>query len=144
MTKMLLPIAAVAMLFVSPVLAQDAAKKKGKGKRRSAGAMLVEKLQAAELTDEQQAKVAELGKKYQAALKKLRESGLTQELSKKKAEITKKLREEKKSQKEIMAAVAEAFSKEQVEMFGASQKANSEYRKAVYALLSKEQLNKLS
>lgn len=130
---------------VSTTSAQDDApkKKRGKGKNRQGGAMLLKKLEAAQMTDDQMAKVGELTAKMKADMQEIRDAGLTQEMSAQKRKLTDELRKAETKQKEISAKVLAEFGEEKTKLFKKATNINNKFRNGVYALLTKEQIDKL-
>ena len=140
--------ALLAAVMVVPVVAQDAAKGKRKGKRtrQDASTMLLKQLEEVGLTDDQVAKVKELGKVAVAKMKALRdEAGITAALMKKRTEARKSLTEAGKKGKELAAAISEASGLSEAQE-AAMKKANAirmAFQKEVLGLLTDEQKAKL-
>lgn len=140
---------ALSALMVSPALADDEAKAKKKNKQRnrqSASAQLVKQLKSVGLTDDQVAKIKELGAKATDEMNSIRESaGITAELQKKRIAIQKKLRESDKKGKELIAAINKEAGF--TEAHAAAQKKANAVRMKLHhdalALLTDEQKAKL-
>lgn len=141
--------AMMAAIIAVPVFAQDdAATKKGKGKRaqQDVAAQLIKQLEEVKLTDEQVAKIKELGKKANTGMKTLRdEAGITPELVKKRTEAQKSLKDSGKKGKELTAAINEAagFSTAQAAAMEKVAAARVAFQKEVIKMLSDEQKEKL-
>ncbi len=139
----------LAAVMISPAIAQDDAKKKKKNTRagnRNAAAQLVKQLEPAGLTDDQVAKIKELGKKADEEMKKIREAaGITPELNKKRNEAAKSLKDSGKKGKELTAAITEkaGFTAAHAEATKTANAVRAKFRKAVTALLTDEQKAKL-
>jgi len=128
--------------IAAPVLAgQPKAKKKGP-KRPDPGTMILKKLEKADLTDDQVAKIKELSaavaEKMAAAY-----GNLTPDQRKARAEAIKKAKEEGKSPKEVMEAIKAAMTPDQKAAIEEARKAHGEMMKKVMALLTAEQKEKI-
>ncbi|MGB7326546.1 MAG: Spy/CpxP family protein refolding chaperone [Rubripirellula sp.] len=137
----------MAAVLAAPAIADDAddaqsKKKKGQNRGRSAAAQIIKQLESVNLTEDQTAKIKELGKAADASMKTLREeAGLTPELMKKRMEAQKSVRESGKKGKEAAAAVNEAagMTTEQSDAFTKMNEARTKFQKSVVALLTDEQ-----
>ena len=143
-------VAILAAVIALPASAadDDAKKKKGKGKRgqQNVANQLLKQLEEVGLSDEQIAKVKELGKAAAASMKQLRDdAGITAELQKKRTEVQKALRESGKKGKELIAEINKAagFSEAQAAALAKVNQARTKFQKEVIALLSDEQKAKL-
>ncbi len=140
---------ALAALIATPVMAQDdAAKKKKRGNRGQANAsgQLLKQLKDVGLTDEQVAKVKELGKEIGAKMKALRDdAGITAELQKKRAEVQKAMQKSELKGKELVAAINKeaGFSEAQAAALKAANEIRMKFHKDVVGMLSDEQKEKL-
>jgi hypothetical protein len=140
---------ALAAMMVVPALAEDQPKKaKGKGKdgANPVVTQLLKQLEPVELTEEQIAKVKELGKVAGEKIKGINEAaGITPELMKKKAEAVKSLKDSGKKGKELAAAVNEAagFTEDQIKASSEADEIRQNFQKEVIALLSDDQKAKL-
>ncbi|QDV64360.1 hypothetical protein [Crateriforma conspicua] len=133
-------------LSLTSASADDATAAKGKKTKagqRGTVQMVMNKIKAAELTAEQQAKYDQLAEGLKKELATIRAAGLTNEINKQRTQLTAKLRKENASRKEILAAVSETFSDDVVALINKATKANADFRKAAYGLLTEEQLAKL-
>src|SRR6056297_750488 len=140
----MLALASTILLTSTAPAQEEAGQRKGKGQnRRTGGQMLIQKLEAAELTAEQQTKLKEAAATMQKELKTLREAGLTPEMTKKKASIIAEQRKEKKGRKAINDAMTAAFQPEQLELLEKAGKVNTTFRKTVFGMLTDEQVEKL-
>ncbi len=142
--RTLLSLVLVAVIAV-PALAQDKKKKKRGPKKPDPGAMILKKLEKAELTDDQVAKIkelcAEVADKIVAARAK---ANLTAEQKKARAEAIKKAKEEGKTGKEAMKAVQSAveLTPEQKSAMEEARKLHGEMMKKVFDMLTPEQKEK--
>ena len=141
---------ALAALMIAPALGQDDAKPKKKGKkagaRRTASAQLMKQLEPVGLTEDQVAKIKELGTKAGAEMKAIRDAaGITPELIKKRAEVQKSMKDSDKKGKELQAAINEAagFTAAHAEAMQKSNAVRMKLVKEVVAMLSDEQKEKL-
>lgn len=137
----------LAAVIAAPVLAdgEQAKKKKRAPKKFDPAAMVLRKLEKAELTEEQVAKIKKLYAGVADKIKAARDkANLTPEQKKARAEAMKKAKEEGKKGKEMMEAVRAAaeLTPEQKAAMGEAQKANAEVMKQVFALLTPEQKEK--
>lgn len=139
----------LAAVMICPAIGQDDAKKKKKNARagnKNAAAQLIKQLEPAGLTDDQVAKVKELGKKAGEEMKKIREAaGITPELNKKRIEAAKSLKDSGKKGKELRAAINEkaGFTAAHAEATKTANAVRANFKKAVTALLTDEQKAKL-
>ncbi|MGI9473896.1 MAG: Spy/CpxP family protein refolding chaperone [Rubripirellula sp.] len=139
---------ALAALIATPVLAQDeaAGKKRKRGGQQNAGTQLIKQLQDVGLTDEQTAKIKELGKVIGAKMKSMKEdAGITAELTKKRAEIQKAMKDSDLKGKDLMAAINEkaGFTEAQAAALKAVNEVRVKFQKEVVGMLSDEQKAKL-
>ncbi len=135
-------LALAAVVCVSAVAQDDAPAKKKKGKGgggNSIVAQIMKSLEAAKLTDDQEAKIKELGAAVQEQIKALSTEGLTPELTKKRAEALKAAREAGKKGKDLAAAANEGFSEAEKTVLTKSNEITTKFRKQVLALLTDEQ-----
>ena len=135
---------ALVALVVSPSFADDNGKRKNKRKKQARGmaVQLINKLDAVQLTDDQAAKVNELGKKADAKAKDIREEfELTRELMRKRAQAQRELKEAGKKGKELFAAINErvGITEDQVKGLKQINAVRAQLQKDVIALLSEEQ-----
>jgi len=145
--KTLLSLGLALVIAASLLAAGDQApgKKKRRPKRPDPAAQILKKLEKAELTDEQIAKIKELcaqaSEKIQAARKK---AGLTPEQRKARFEAMKKAKEEGKKGKELAEAVRAAvkLAPEQEAALQEARKLMGELTRQCLALLSPEQKEK--
>ncbi len=144
-----LAVVALAALIVTPAFAQDDAKSKRKGKqnrRQNVATALVKQLEPVGLSDDQVAKIKQLGEKAAAEMKSIRDAaGITAELTKKRAEVQKSMKESDKKGKELIAAINEAagFTAAHAEGLKKANAVRMKFQKDVIALLSDEQKEKL-
>lgn len=143
--RTLLSLVLVAAIAVPVLAAEPKAKKKRGPKKPDPGAMILKKLEKAELTEDQVAKIKELcagvAEKIVAARQK---ANLTAEQKKARAEAIKKAKEEGKTGKEMMKAVQGAveLTPEQKSAMDEARKIQGEMMKKVFALLTPEQREK--
>ncbi len=132
---------ALVSLIVSPALAQNA----GKGKGRQAINPLLKAAEGLELTDVQKTKVAALGKEFTETMVALREKGYTQALNKQKNEAMKKAREAGKKGKELQEETFASLkvTDAQKDVLKQAAEAQSKLHKGLAATLTKEQIDKL-
>lgn len=138
----------IAAVMAVPALAADDAKAKKKGKRggQNAGTQLIKQLGEVGLTEDQIAKIKELGKVASAKMKEITTgAGITSELTKKRAEVTKSMKDSDKKGKELAAAINKeaGFSEAQAAALLESNKVRTKFRADVVALLTDEQKEKL-
>jgi Spy/CpxP family protein refolding chaperone len=141
----------MAALVAAPAFAQDdTAKKKRKkgqaGAQQNVAMQTIKQLEDAKLTDEQIAKIKELGKTANAKLVALRdEAGITPALLKKRADAQKSLKDSGKKGKELQAAINEAagLTEAQSAAFAKVNEARTAFQKQVIALLTDEQKENL-
>ena len=103
--------AVMAAIMAVPAFAQDdtATKKKGQRDQQNVAMQTIKQLEEVKLTDEQVAKIKELGKTVNAKMKELRdEAGITPALLKKRAEAQKSMKDSDKKGKDLQAAINEA------------------------------------
>ena len=140
----------LAVLLVSPVMADDAVKTRKKGAKGKRGAslagQLIKQLESVGLTDEQKKKITEMSKEASEASTKLREeAGITQELMKKRAAAQKELKDSGKKGKDLVAAVNEkaGLSETQVAAFTKLNASRTKFQRSAMALLTDEQKAKV-
>jgi Spy/CpxP family protein refolding chaperone len=141
---------ALAAMIATPVLAQDeaAGKKKKRGNRGqlNAATQLLKTLDEVGLTDEQVAKVKEMGKEVGAKMKAMREeAGITTELQKKRMEIQRSMKDSELKGKDLVAAINKkaGFSESQAAALKAVNEVRMKFQKDVVGLLTDEQKAKL-
>ena len=141
---------ALALLIAIPAIAQDdaAAKKKKKGNRnqQNAASQVLKQLEALGLSDDQVAKIKELGKEVSAKMKQMRtDAGITAELTKKRAEVVKAMKESEKKGAELAAAINKeaGFSEAQTAALKSMNEVRQKFHQAVVGLLTDEQKEKL-
>lgn len=140
---------ALAATIATPVIAQDDANKKKKGGNRgqaNASGQLLKQLKDVGLTDEQVAKVKELGKEIGAKMKALRDdAGITAEIQKKRFEIQKAMQDSELKGKELVAAINKeaGISEAQAVALKAANEIRMKFHKDVVGMLSDEQKEKL-
>jgi hypothetical protein len=141
--------ALLAALMVAPVIAQDGAKAKKKGnrgQRANATTQLLKQLEPVALTDEQVAKIKELGKVAVVKMKEARDkAGITAEVTKKRAAAAKSLKDSGKNRKEMQAAINKAagLTEAQIAGWASVTESRRKFYKDAIALLSDEQKEKL-
>ncbi len=121
-------------------------KRKARKAQRSASAQLLKQLEPVGLTDDQVAKIKEIGAKAQTELKAAREkAGITPELQKKLAEAQKSMKDSELKGKERMAAIHKAagLTEAQAVALTKSNELRMKMHKEVIAMLSDEQKEKL-
>ena len=139
----------LAALLAIPTNADDAKpKKKGDRERQGANpaAQLLKQLDSVGLTDQQTAKIKEMGKKFDVQMKTLRdEAGITPELMKKRMEAQKSLKDSDKKGKERAAAINEAagMTDAQVAAMEKMMAARQKLQQEVVGLLTAEQKENL-
>ena len=144
----MLSLIAVAAMMVCPAFA---AEKEKKGKREGAAqqnpaAVLMKQLADVGLTDEQTAKIKEMGKKVMADMKAMRdEAGITPEITKKIAEAQKSMKDSDQKGKGRMAAIhaAAGLSEAQIATITKVNEARMKFQKDVVAMLTEDQKAKL-
>ena len=141
---------ALAALITIPAFAADDAKekKKKKGNRGqfNAAGQLLKQLQDVGLTDEQVAKVKELGKDATAKMKKIKDdAGITSELQKKRQEVVKAMQDSEKKGVELVEAINKeaGFSEVHAKALKVCNEVRMEFHKSVVALLDDDQKAKL-
>jgi hypothetical protein len=141
--------ALLAALLVVPAIADDEAngkQKRKRGARNNAATQFLKQLEPVGLTDDQVAKVKELGKAAWAKMKEIRDdAGITAAVTKKRAEAVKSLKDSDKKGKERQAAINKAagLSDAQVSALAKQNEVRVKFQKEVVALLSDEQKEKL-
>ena len=142
---------ALAAMIVTPAMGDDDAKpKKRKGNadraRQNVAALLIKQLEPVGLSDEQTAKIKELGEKATKEMKSIREAGgITPELQKKRAGIQKSMKDSELKRKELIAAINEkaGFTAAHAEALAKANAVRAKFQKDVVATLSDEQKEKL-
>ena len=141
---------ALAVLIAIPAIAQDdaAGKKKKKGKRnqQNAASQVLKQLEKLGLSDDQVAKIKELGKEVSAKMKEMRtDAGITAELTKKRAEVVKAMKESEKKGAELAAAINKeaGFTEAQVAALKLINEVRQKFNKEVVGLLTDEQKENL-
>jgi hypothetical protein len=141
---------ALAAMISIPALAADDTKekKKKKGNRgqASASGQLLKQLKDVGLSDEQIAKVKELGKDATAKMKKIKDdAGITLDLTKKRQEIAKAMADSEKKGAELAAAINKeaGFSEAHAKALKLVNDVRMEFHKSVVALLDDGQKEKL-
>ena len=139
----------LAAIIALPALAvQDDVKGKRKGNRgrQNAANQLIKSLEPVGLTEDQIAKVKELGKVAGAKMKKMQEAaGITPALIKKRAEVMKSMKDSDKKGKDRTAAVNKeaGVTDAQAAALVEVNKVRTKFKSEVIALLSDEQKEKL-
>jgi Spy/CpxP family protein refolding chaperone len=148
--KSIAVLALVAMVAAPALGADDEKKKERKGKKgapaRSASAQLLKQLEPVGLTDDQVAKIKEIGAKSEAELKAARaEAGITPELQKKLAAAQKSMKDSELKGKERMAAIHKAagLTEAQATALKKSNELRMKMHQQVIAMLTAEQKEKL-
>ena len=139
---------ALAAIISIPALAADDAKEKKKGKRGqyNAAGQLLKQLEDVGLSDEQIAKIKELGKDAAAKMKKIKDdAGITMELTKKRQEIVKAMADSEKKGAELAAAINKeaGFSEAHAKALKLVNEVRMEFNKSVVGLLDDGQKGKL-
>jgi len=139
---------ALAVLIAIPAIAQDdaAGKKKGKRNQQNAGSQVLKQLEKLGLSDDQVAKIKELGKEASAKMQEMRkDAGITAELTKKRAEVVKAMKESEKKGAELAAAINKeaGFSEAQVAALKLLNEVRQKFHKEVVGLLTDEQKENL-
>ena len=141
---------ALAALITIPAFAADDAKekktKKGNRGQFNAAGQLLKQLQDVGLTDEQVAKVKELGKDATAKMKKIKDdAGITSELQKKRQEVVKAMQDSEKKGVELAEAINKeaGFSEVHAKALKVCNEVRMEFHKSVVALLDDDQKAKL-
>jgi hypothetical protein len=137
-------------VIASSAFAEDGKKKeKEKGKDKENNQLLTQtmkRLEKAELTAEQTEKVTGLAKEWQAKFMEVsKKAGLTKEQQEKMATARKAAMDEGKKGSEVKAAVqaAAGLSDEQKQAIEAREKLQADFNKAVDALLTDQQREKI-
>lgn len=133
-----------ALLMTSVAVADDAepAKKKKQGAQRNAASQIIKQLKDVSLTQEQQTKLKELGKKSMEKMREIRkEAQITPQLMKKRAEAAKELKDSGKKGAELIAAINEktGFTTEQAAAMKKADAIRMGLMKAAIGMLSDEQ-----
>lgn len=144
MVQKLFLMAVVSAMMVLPSAAEDEKKKKRQGNRGNnrVVAQFMKQLEPAKLTDEQIAKVKELGKEAMAAMTALRkEVELTPELQKKRAEVMKSMKDSELKGKERAAAINKeaGLSEKQAAALVKVNETRLAFQRKIYGMLSDEQ-----
>lgn len=140
---------AIAVMTALPGYAADEESKKGKkgkGRNNQAATQLIKQLEPVGLTEEQTAKIKEMGKAAAAKMKELQASaGLTPEILKKRIEAQKSMKDSGKKGKELAAAVNEAagLSEAHIAAFKTVNEARMSFQREVIGMLTDEQKGKL-
>lgn len=141
---------ALATIISIPAFAADDAKqkKKKKGNRGQANAagQLLKQLEDVGLSEEQVAKIKELGKDAAAKMKKIKDdAGITLELTKKRQEVAKAMADSEKKGAELAEAINKeaGFSEAHAKALKLVNGVRMEFNKAVVALLDDGQKEKL-
>ncbi len=140
-----LSVAILSAVMVAPVMADDDVKEKKKGKKdqeRGMATQLIKRLEDVKLTEDQVAKIKEIGKAADEKAKEISDnSGLTAELVKKHAAAQKSLKDSGLKRKELVAAVNEkaGLSEDQATAMKAVNAIRMKMQKDVIALLTDEQ-----
>lgn len=142
---------ALAAMIVTPALGDDeAAPKKRKRNasraRQNVATMLIKQLEPVGLSEQQTAKIKELGEKATKEMKSIREAaGITPELLKKRGEIQRSMKDSELKRKELIAAINEkaGFSEAHAQAMVKTNAVRSKFQKEVIATLSDEQKEKL-
>jgi Spy/CpxP family protein refolding chaperone len=144
MVQKLFLMAVVSAMMVLPSAAEDEKKKKRQGNRGNnrVVAQFMKQLEPAKLTDEQIAKVKELGKEAMTAMTALRkEVELTPELQKKRAEVMKSMKDSELKGKERAAAINKeaGLSEKQAAALVKVNETRLAFQRKIYGMLSDEQ-----
>ena len=140
------------VIMVAPAFAQDdAATKKKRAQRgqrgqRNAAVQVIKQLEDAKLTDQQVAKIKELGKSVAEKMKAIRDDAeITPELVKKRAAAQKALKDSGKKGKELMEAINReaGYSDAQVAAMKKITEVRLAFHKNVVGLLTDEQKENL-
>lgn len=149
MQMKVLSVLALAAIIANPAFSQDDTaekKKKGNRGRQNASAQMIKQLADVSLTEDQIAKIKELGNKAGAEMKTIRESsGITAELMKKRAAAAKSMKDSDKKGKELQAAINKAagYTEAHTAAMAKSNAVRMKFQKDVVALLTDEQKEKL-
>ncbi|NND99832.1 MAG: hypothetical protein HKN47_21130 [Pirellulaceae bacterium] len=138
---------ALAAMLAVPAMAADDEKAKKKGARGARGAAtpaaaLIKQLEPVGLTEEQVAKIKEMGKASAASMKQIREdAGITGELMKKRSEAQKSLRDSGKKGKDLAAAVNEkaGITEAHAAAFQKLNEVRMKFNREVLAMLTDDQ-----
>ncbi len=144
MVQKLFLMAVVSAMMVLPSAAEDEKKKKRQGNRGNnrVVAQFMKQLEPAKLTDEQIAKVKELGKEAMTAMTALRkEVELSPELQKKRAEVMKTMKDSELKGKERAAAINKeaGLSEKQAAALVKVNETRLAFQRKIYGMLSDEQ-----
>jgi hypothetical protein len=138
-----------AVMTVSVQGADEVAGKKegkGAGQDQNVAAQLVKQLQDVNLTEEQTAKIKELGKAMAAKMKTLRDdAGITAELMKKRTDAQKALKDSGQKGKELAAAIDKeaGLSEAQAAAMAKIAALRQQFQREAIGLLTDEQKAKL-
>ena len=136
---------ALAAMMVVPAMADEVEtkrKKRKKGQQRGMAVQLIKKFKSVQLTDDQTAKVNELGKTADEKAKEIREKvGITNELLKERVKIQKSLKDSGKKGKELFAAINEqaGLNEDQIKGFKEINAIRTKLQGEIVALLTDEQ-----
>ena len=142
-------LALAAMITIPAIAADDAKekkKKKGNKGQANAASQVLKQLKDIGLSDEQIAKVKELGKDAAAKMKKIKDdAGITLELTKKRQEVAKAMADSEKKGAELAAAINKeaGFSEAHAKALKLVNDVRMEFHKSVVALLDDGQKEKL-
>ncbi len=142
---------ALAAMIVTPALGQDDAQpKKRKGNadraRQNVGALLIKQLEPVGLSEEQTAKIKELGTKATKEMKAIRdEAGITPQLQKKVAEARASMKDSELKRKELLAAIHEkaGITEAHAAALAKANEVGMKFKKSVIAMLTDEQKENL-
>ena len=142
---------ALAALIAIPAIAQDDAsgekkKKKGNRNQQNAASQLLKQLDDLGLSDDQIAKIKEIGKEVGAKMRQIRtDAGITTELTKKRAEVVKAMKDSEQKGAELMAAINKeaGFSEAQEAALKLMNELRQKFNKDVVGLLTDEQKKNL-
>lgn len=141
-------LALAAMITIPAFAADDAKEKKKKGKRGqfNAAGQLLKQLEDVGLSDEQIAKVKELGKDVTAKMKKIKDdAGITMELTKKRQEVAKAMADSEKKGADLVEAINKeaGLSEAHAKALKLVNEVRMDFHKSVVALLDDGQKEKL-
>ncbi len=142
-------VALLASLITVPAVAEEekaAKKKRNQGARKSAAVLVLKQLEPVGLTEDQIAKIKEIGAASTEKMKSIREeAGLTPEIMKKRAAAQKSLREAGKKGKDLAAAINEeaGLNEAQAAALVKINESRQKFHKDVIAILTDEQKEKL-
>ncbi len=143
MVQKLFLMAVVSAMMVLPSAAQDDKKKRqgNRGNNRVV-AQFMKQLEPAKLTDEQLAKVKELGKEVMAAMTAIRkEAAITPAMQKKRTEVMKAMKDSELKGKERTAAINKeaGLSEDQAAALKKVNETRLAFQRKIYGMLSDEQ-----